>query len=183
MPYEALTKRRITQALRRLGTLAREQGVILEVSLYGGTVFTLIYGSRDATKDVDALLRPGETARKLAVRVAEELALPEDWLNDNVRLFLAQKEAKRELKGDGFGENLRICVPTAQYLLAMKLRACRPPLPGYPGDFGDIRFLVKKMQIKSVREAAKIHDKFFPDDAISDVAREVVRAAIQEGQK
>ena len=48
MPYEALNRGRITQALRRLGELAREEGVTLEVSLYGGAVFTLVYGSRAA---------------------------------------------------------------------------------------------------------------------------------------
>ena len=49
-----------------MGALAREEGVTLEVSPYGGAVFTLVYGSRDATKDVDALVRPTAVAQKLA---------------------------------------------------------------------------------------------------------------------
>ena len=179
MPYEALDRVRITQALRRLGALAREEGVTLEVSLYGGAVFTLVYGSRDATKDVDALVRPAAIAQKLAKKVAVELDLPEDWLNDNVKQFLAKKEAKRELSGDEFGEGLRISVPTAQYLLAMKLRACRPPLPGYAGDYADIRFLVTKMNLKSVEAAETIHDKFFPHDTLSEAAKEVVTSALK----
>ncbi len=179
MPYEALDRVRITQALRRLGALARKEGVTLEVSLYGGAVFTLVYGSRDATKDVDALVRPAAVAQKLAKKVASELDLPEDWLNDNVKQFLAEKEAKRELSGNEFGEALRISVPTAQYLLAMKLRACRPPLPGYPGDYADIRFLVTKMNLKSVEAAETIHDKFFPHDALSEAAKEVVASALK----
>ena len=179
MPYEALSRSRITQALRRLGELAREQKVTLEVSLYGGAVFTLVYGSRDATRDVDAIIRPEAAARTLARRVAQELGLPDDWLNDHVRQFLAEKEAKRKLTEAEFGEGLRVSVPTAAYLLAMKLRACRPPLPGYPGDYGDIRFLVQKMDIASVEAAEAIHDKFFPHDALSDPARVVIRGAIQ----
>lgn len=179
MPYEALSRTRITQALRRLSALAREECVTLEVSLYGGAVFTLVYGSREATKDVDALVRPAAVAQKLAKKVAVELDLPEDWLNDNVKQFLAEKEAKRELSGDEFGEGLRISVPTAQYLLAMKLRACRPPLPGYAGDYGDIRFLVTKMNLKSVEAAETIHDKFFPHDALSEEAKEVVASALK----
>ena len=179
MPYEALNRGRITQALRRLGELAREEGVTLEVSLYGGAVFTLVYGSRDATKDVDALVRPAAIAQKLAKKVATELDLPEDWLNDNVKQFLAEKEAKHELAGDEFGEGLRISVPTAQYLLAMKLRACRPPLPGYAGDYADIRFLVTKMNLKSVEAAETIHDKFFPHDVLPEAAKEVVASALK----
>jgi len=61
----------------------------------------------------------------------------------------------------------------------MKLRACRLPLPGYPGDYGDIRFLVQKMELTSVEAAETIHDKFFPHGVLSDAAKEVVRGAIQ----
>jgi hypothetical protein len=179
VPYENLSRTQITQALRRLGELAHEQKVTLEVSLYGGAVFTLVYGSRDATKDVDAVVRQSEIARRLALKVAKELNLPEDWLNDHVKQFLAEKEAKRQLNAAEFGEGLRVSVPTAAYLLAMKLRACRPPLPGYAGDFGDIRFLVQKMGIKSVEAAETIHDKFFPHENLSDTAKEVVRGAIR----
>jgi hypothetical protein len=178
IPNELLSRTRITQALRRLGELARDQGTTLEVSLYGGAVFTLIYESREATKDVDAVVRQGEMAGILAARVARELVLPDDWLNDHVKQFLAEKEAKRELPQIDFGEGLRVSVPTAAYLLAMKLRACRPPLPGYSGDYGDIRFLVGRMQIESVEAAEAIHDKFFPHDVLSDTAKEVIKSAI-----
>ena len=182
MPYESLSRDRITQALRRLGELALEQKVTLEVSLYGGAVFTLVYGSRDATKDVDAVVRQSGIAKRLALDVAKELELPEDWLSDQVKQFLAEKEAKRLLTELDFGEGLLISVPTAAYLLAMKLRACRPPLPGYAGDHGDIRFLLKKMEIRSVSAAETIHDKFFPRDVLSDVAKEVVRSAIHSSR-
>ena len=179
MPYEPLSRARITQALRRLGELALEQETTLEVSLYGGAVFTLVYGSREATKDVDAVIRQSEIAGILAARVARELELPDDWLNDHVKQFLAEKEAKRELPQSDFGEGLRVSVPTAAYLLAMKLRACRPPLPGYSGDYEDIRFLVGKMEIGSVEAAEAIHDKFFPHDVLSDAAKEVIKSAIK----
>ena len=138
---------------------------------------TLVCGSREATKDVDAIVCQGAMAQDLAGQVAKELGLPEDWLNDDVKQFLAEKEAKRQLTEADFGPGLRVSVPTAAYLLAMKLRACRPPLPGYAGDYGDIRFLVKKMGLGSVREAEATHNKFFPHDELSDTAREVVKSA------
>lgn len=182
MPYENLSRAQITQALRRLGELAHDQKITLEVSLYGGAVFTLVYGSRDATRDVDAVVRQSEIAKKLALKVAQELSLPEDWLNDQVKRFLAEKEMKRQLTGIDFGEGLRVSVPTAAYLLAMKLRAARPPLPGYAGDRADIRFLVRKMEITSVEAAESIYDKFFPHDVLSDAAKEEVRGAIEPPQ-
>jgi len=179
MPYEALTRKRITQALRRLAELAHEQKITLEISLYGGAVFTLVYGSRDATKDVDAVVRQSEVGKALATKVATELGLPEDWLNEDVKQFLSEKEAKRNLTELDFGEGIRVVVPTAAYLLAMKLRACRPPLPGYAGDYADIRFLVNKMKIASVEEAEAIHDKFFPHDVLTSAAKEVIKNALK----
>ena len=178
MPYEFLSRDRITQALRRLGELAQAQNVILEVSLYGGAVFTLVYRSREVTKDVDAIVRPSEIAQTLAAKVARELGLSEDWLNDRVSQFLAANESKRHIAEPDFGKGIRISVPTAAYLLAMKLQACRPPLPGYEGDYGDIRFLVKKMGIDSVAAAEEVHQKFFPYDGLSEAAREVVKSAL-----
>ncbi len=129
------------------------------------------------------MVHPANVAEKLGRKVAAELGLPEDWLNDDVKQFLAEKEAKRILPDDEFGPGLRIAVPTAAYLLAMKLRACRPPLPGYAGDYGDIRFLVGKLALKSVADAEAIHDKFFPHDEISAAAREVVKSALAPAAK
>ncbi len=183
MPYDSLTKDQLTRALRRLGELASAEGVVVEISLYGGAVFTLVYGSRDATKDVDALVRPAGIARKLALQVAGELGLPDDWLNDPVRLFLSEKEAKRRLKGDEFGPGLQVSVPTAAYLLALKLRACRPPLPGYAGDYDDIRFLLRKMELRSLAEVEAAFDRFFPHDALSDVQRDAIRQLLREAGK
>ncbi len=180
MPYESLNRARITQALNRLGALALEQGATLEISLYGGAVFTLVYRSREATKDVDAIVRPSEIAKTLVLKVARELELPEDWLNDQVKQFLAEKESKRLLNQSTFSEGLRVSVPTAAYLLAMKLRACRAPLPGYEGDQGDIRFLFRKMGVNSVEAAEAIHQKFFPHDVLPETTREVMKGILSD---
>ena len=180
MPYEALTKPRITGALRRLGELAHARKLTLELSLYGGAVFTLVYDSRPATKDVDAVVRPSAVAKELAALVATEQGLPEDWLNESVKQFLAPKEEKRRLAGHEFGPGLRVSVPTAAYLLALKLRACRPPLPGYPGDEGDIRFLLRKIRHNSLVAVEAIFEKFFPGDALSERATALVEETLEE---
>jgi hypothetical protein len=180
MPYEPLTKSRLTRALRRLGKLAHGEGLTLEVSLYGGAVFTLVYGSRDATKDVDAVIHPSAAASRLAAAVAAEQGLPADWLNFHVRQFLAPKEEKRRLSGATFGPGLRVSVPTAAYLLALKLRACRPPLPGYPGDEADIRFLLGKIRPRSLAAVEESFERFFPGDALGERARLVVAQTLKE---
>ena len=180
MPYEALTKARLLQALRRLGELAHAEGLILEVSLYGGAVFTLVYGSRDTTKDVDALVRPSAEGKRLAAVVAREQGLPEDWLNDHVRQFVAAKEEKRRLPAEDFGPGLKVSTPTAAYLLALKLRACRAPLPGYAGDEADILFLLRKTRPKSLAAVEEGFARFFPEDALGNRARALVKQVLRE---
>lgn len=95
VPYDARSQDRLRQALRRLGELPRAEGVDLELSLYAGAVFTLVYGSRNSTKGVDGVIRPAEIGRKLTRRVAREQELPEDWLNGDVAQFLAEREERR----------------------------------------------------------------------------------------
>lgn len=176
MPYEALDQDRLRQALRRLGELARAEGVELELSLYGGVVFTLVYGSRESTKDVDGIIRPPEIGRKLARQVAREQDLPEDWLNGDVAQFLAEREERRPYPKDDLGPGLIVTVPTAAYLLALKLRACRPPLPGYAGDEADILFLLHKIRPASRAEVEQSFARFFPRDALTPRAEDLIDA-------
>lgn len=183
MPYEPLTRARLQQALRRLGKLAHAEGLTLEVSLYGGAIFTLVYESRDLTKDVDAVVRPAADGGRLAAAVvAREQGLPEDWLNDYVRQFLAAKEDKRRLPAEEFGPGLRVSAPTARYLLALKLHACRPRLPGYAGDEEDIEFLLKKIRPKSTQAVEAIFERFFPEDDLGDRARTLVERVLREAK-
>ena len=176
MPYDALSQDRLRQALRRLGELARTEGVELELSLYGGAVFTLVYGSRESTKDVDGVIRPAEIGRKLARQVAREQALPEDWLNGDVAQFLSEREDRRPYPKEDLGPGLVVTIPTAAYLLALKLRACRPPLPGYPGDEADILFLLRKIRPASREDIAAVFERFFPHDVLSPRAEDIVDA-------
>ncbi|MDR1818056.1 MAG: hypothetical protein LBR07_07825 [Puniceicoccales bacterium] len=180
MPYEQLNKERILAALRRLGELALAEGTQLEIALYGGAVFTLVYESRATTKDVDAIARPSDLAKRLVAQVASEQKLVDEWLNDDVKMFLAGVGALRPLDTLALGEGIRISVPTAAYLLALKLRSCRRPLAGVAGDYEDIRFLLKKMNITSVAEAEAVFERFFPEDAMLTTTAETVRNLLKE---
>jgi hypothetical protein len=178
MSYKSLTKADILRAINRLGELAQARGLTLEVALYGGAVFTVVYGSRESTRDVDAIVRPSKEAHQLALQVAREQNLPEDWLSDDVRQFLAANEAKRRLASEQFGPGLMVSVPTADYLLAMKVRACRPALPGYAGDQEDILFLVRKMELTTLEQVEGIYHKFFPRDELDDHSRLAIEAIL-----
>ena len=162
-----LTKENILEGLTRLSELAKEEKIVLEVSLYGGALMLLAYDARPSTKDVDAIIRPPEIGRRLAAKVAEEKGWHEDWLNDDVRFFVSPVETRQKWTPPGLNApNLRISRPTAKYLLAMKVMACRKPLPGYLGDEADIGFLLRKMDIKSASEVERVVEKYFPDTVL-----------------
>ena len=161
-----------------MGELAIQEGTKLEVCIYGGAVMLLAYHSREITKDVDAVIQPSGLGRKLAHQVGEELGLPETWLNDDVKQFVAPTERTRPLPWDAPG--IALTAPTAGYLLAMKALACRQPLPGFQGDFDDLRFLVRKIGVTSVDEIQAYIDKYYPNDIISTENRAVLDGIIKE---
>lgn len=172
MPLKKLTKQEIAAALQRLSELAQAEGVRLEITLYGGAVMLLAYDARDVTKDVDAIVHPPEVGRRLVARVAAERGLAESWLNDDVKLYISTKEAKNEMVLPGVSPaGLHITRPTAKYLLAMKVMACRKPLPGYAGDYGDIETLLRVTRCKSVAAIQDIVDTFFPDTVLPDATK------------
>ncbi len=69
---------------------------------------------------------------------------------------------------------LKITRPSASYLLAMKCLACRTGLPGYPGDIEDIRFLIKKMDIRDLEQIEEHIARFYPFEALTTAARGII---------
>jgi hypothetical protein len=173
-----ITKRLLIQALNRMGELALEAGFKVEICLYGGALMMLAYDVRAMTKDVDAVVHPSREGMALAMRVGRELGLPDGWLNDDVKMFLAPSGQTRVLPWDAPG--IMLTAPTAGYLLAMKALACRHPLPGYQGDLDDLRFLIGKLGIKTVDEIQGTIDKYYPDDVIMAEHAAVLKNLIEE---
>jgi hypothetical protein len=178
MPLENLTRARIIAALNLLGLRAKQEGVELELCIYGGSAMMLAYSSRETTKDVDAIVRPSEVALRLAKDVAQQLGLHESWLNDDVKQFVSDAGTFAPLQIEEFEDaasrHLKITRPSASYLLAMKCLACRSGLPGYPGDIEDIRFLIRKMEIRTLAQVEEFLGRFYPYDALTPQARALI---------
>jgi hypothetical protein len=181
MPLRRMTRDEIEAALVRLSELAATEGVRLEMTLYGGALMLLAYDARDSTKDVDAIVHPAEVARRLVARVAEERGLPEDWLNDDVKCFVSTREAKNELViANVLPDGLHVTRPTAKYLLAMKVMACRMPLPGYAGDLADIATLLRVTRLRKLEEIESVMDAFFPDTVLPAETRQILSAILEQ---
>lgn len=183
MPLERLTRARIVEALNLLGQLAEQEGVTLELCIYGGTGMMLAYGARESTKDVDVVARPLEMTLTLARRVAEQLHLDESWF-DEVRRFVSMDGTFVPLEVQELEEaarrRLKITRPSASYLLAMKCLAGRSALPGYPGDIADIRFLIRRISLRSVAQVEEHLNRFYRQEGLSPTVRESIEGLLAE---
>jgi hypothetical protein len=135
-----LDKQDILAALTRLGELAAARGEQLDLLLLGGGVMVIVFGTRDATRDLDVVvLSPPDAARvrELAAAVAEEEHWPSDWLNDAAKGFLAGPAS-----GPPIFQSRGIVVrrPAIEQLLAMKLCAWRDDV-----DIADARRLLQEL--------------------------------------
>jgi hypothetical protein len=111
-----------------------------EIVIAGGAALVLLYGAREATRDVDALLiSPADPTaiRQAAERVALALNLPADWLNDGAKGYFHGVLPGKVLL-DRPGLLIRALGP--QQLLAMKLSAWRDDV-----DISDARLLMRDL--------------------------------------
>ena len=178
MPLHQLNRDQIVQALNRLGKAAADSGVTLEICIYGGSAMLLAYGSRETTKDIDAIVRPSTEGFRLAEIVGREMGLDGSWFNDSVRNFVSLDGTFAPLEIQDLevraSRHLKITRPSASYLLAMKCLASRSGLPGYAGDLEDIRFLVRKMNIRSLDAVEENLSRFYPAEALTPAARDII---------
>lgn len=132
-----------------------------ELYLVGGAVMCLAFGARESTRDVDAVFRPTAAVRQAAARVAARARVPETWLNDAVKAWLAGRgDFDRYLELS----HLRVFVARAEYLLALKCAAMR--LGEGFRDLDDVRYLLRYLNITSSREALGIVARYLPDAEI-----------------
>lgn len=100
-----------------------ERGEHARLFVVGGAAMALAYDAHRVTRDVDALFMPARVVREVAEEVAARHGLPEDWLNDVAKGFLPGNDPDAVTVFDS--EALLVQVPSAPYLLAMKLHAAR----------------------------------------------------------
>jgi len=155
-----LSRETIISALTQLSTELSKQTVIGELNLVGGTAMVLAFNARLSTKDVDAIFEPTEAVRSAASRVAAQLNLPADWLNDAAKGFLSPSGEFEPIAVLDL-PNLRVLAPTPEYTLAMKVLASRVAISPGHGDANDIAFLIRLLDLKTSDEVMTIVSRYY----------------------
>lgn len=168
----------LLDAFDQIGRAAVLAGTKLQIAVYGGSALMLASNFRFATEDVDVseLERPlpGWLA-EVVHEIAKKNLWQDDWFNDAVAFHLSSlaDSAADHLEfgtfpRDGTSPGLVVSVPSAEYLLALKLKAVRvlDPVRGEVERL-DILNLMQVVGISTAEEAITLLGRYFPVSAAS----------------
>lgn len=181
-PQSTLTREMILNAFKALSDELARTGTTGELCLRGGTVMVLAFAARPSTKDVDAIFQPTQTIRTAAQAVAQANGLLPHWLNDAAKGFLS---ARHETIPTGLPQfpNLRLTMPTPEYLLAMKCMASRiGAVDTEADDVSDIIFLIRHLQLKNSQAVLEVVTAYYPKDKVPVKAQYLVEGLFAEGR-
>jgi predicted nucleotidyltransferase len=142
--------------LVELGRRLDERGFEARLFLVGGAAMALAYSRDRVTRDLDAVFEPKREIYQEAARMADDLGLPENWLNDAVKGLLPDQVEPIEGTGSFSTRGLRVGVASAEYLFAMKAQAARQETDG-----DDLRELARVIGITTTAQALDLVERFY----------------------
>ncbi len=135
-----LNRQEVIDALTRIGELATAQGQQVHLLLLGGGVMVLVFGAREATRDLDVVVLPPSdpaAVRRIAAAVAAERGWPPDWLNDAAKGFMVGISSGPVIFS---AVGIEVRRPALEQLLGMKLCAWRDDV-----DIADAKRLLSEL--------------------------------------
>jgi hypothetical protein len=188
----ALDRDKLLSAFDEIGRAAIAVSTRLNIAVFGGSALMLASNFRFSTEDVD-IAEIGEPWPDWLIETVERIARQNDWstewLNDAVTFHLSPlANAERDLTAFGTfprkDENvgLTVSIPSARYLLALKLKALRvADFDKGAKDMADVASLLRVLDIKDVDPAIEVLAEFFPKTAVAaDKQRFVLRRILSE---
>jgi hypothetical protein len=172
----AFDREALLDAFDEIGRAAVLAGTKLQIAVYGGSALMLASNFRFATEDVD-IADIGQQwpawLSEIVQRIANQNNWSVTWLNDAVTFHLSPlARADRDLTAFGtfprLAENVGLCVfvPSARYMLALKLKALRiSDFEKGQQDMADTAHLLKVLELTEVEQAIAILAEFFPNSA------------------
>jgi hypothetical protein len=168
-----LTKEIMEMAFDSIGRHAAARGIVIDIAVFGGSCLILASDIRGASGDVDAVfLSGGPAAHEISARVAREMGLSDDWLNEGVKRY-AYPPGNPGPNILPFGDyprdgasavGLRVFLPMPQYMLAMKMLANRyeDDIDKIKSDISDAVGLMKVAQITTKESLVALLIECYP---------------------
>ena len=183
----AFDRDQLLAALNEIGAAAATAHTRLDIVIFGGSALMLASNFRFSTEDVDIaeISRPWpDWLSDVVARIAKRNGWSDHWLNDAVTTFLSPlSRSEKDFVFLGTfprateHAGLRVFVPTARYMLALKLKALRvSKYDKGTTDLADVAGLLGVLGINDTDEAIAALTEFFPNSpADVDKARFVLR--------
>jgi len=160
-----MTKAEITGCLSDLGALLDAAGVYAIVDVFGGSAMSLAYFDLRTTYDVDAVVHSCSdfpAFQRLLRAVASKRGLPGDWFNEAVASLVSDDFSNQDVVPYGKYGGLEIRVPTAEFLLAMKLFAARAET----SDVDDAVLLARNAGARSRSQLEAVLRKYVKPESV-----------------
>jgi hypothetical protein len=164
----------LLDAFDEIADAAIAAGERLEICVYGGSALMLASNFRFASEDVDvsAIERPWPAWLDAVVAgIARRNGWLDDWFNDGVAFHLSPLASRANdhvefgtfPRAGGEKVGMIVHVPTADYMLAVKLKARRVGDPDKrKPEQADILNLAQVCGVRTIDDAVAILAKFFP---------------------
>ena len=172
-----MDKEQILALLHELGDELSEKQSYATINVCGGAAVAIAYNNLKSSDDIDAVLTDFDSRNKFTEcvkNVAERHNLPDNWLNEDVKIFV---NSMKEFSFVDFGRfgTLSVRIVSEEQLLAMKLFAARENK-----DLDDAVILAKSLNIASKEEFKNILYKYFSERAVNLMAMRQRRADYAE---
>jgi hypothetical protein len=186
-------REQLLDALNEVGRAAIAADTRLDIAVYGGSALMLASNFRFGTEDVDIAELGAQWPawlNEIVSSIASRNGWSEDWLNDGVTFHLSSVAVPaRDLVAFGTfpfrseKTGVTVFVPTARYMLALKLKALRvSDFSKGSKDIDDVRNLLAVLNITQIEPAIDILTEFFPrSGADADKQRFVLKNILAKG--
>lgn len=154
----------IKRYLEEINERMAQDGVRGEVIICGGAVMSMVFGARDATKDIDALFEPASDIRRYATEIAARDGLDEGWFNDAAKGFIDTSKMTFEPVSEM--SNLTVRRPTDEEMLALKLTSARDQ----SFDLADALYLMRRIGVRAIDEVMDIMQRYMPANRLTPLA-------------
>lgn len=141
------TRQNIDNYLKEVAKVYRKligKSMPAEMILIGGASVLINYGFRNMTTDIDAIIQAASCMKDAINHVGNQHDLPPGWLNTDFTKTSSYSDKLSEFSQyyHTFSNVLEVRTISAEYLIAMKLKAGRP----YKNDFSDILGILAEEQ-------------------------------------
>ncbi len=161
-----MNKEKLLLIFEYLNERLKENQLQLEITIYGGSIMTMVYDNRPATKDIDCVF--SESNNKILNNILDltkfAFNLKDGWINEEIKEPL-KEIIKEDIETYRVYSNLKILKPKAEQLLAMKILAARTE-PAK--DFVDAYILCKELRISTKEQLMETILRFIPIKALGE---------------